>query len=667
MKNNLNDNYTTNSVITLIKTANPKWVGKKYSQSKQGLLKHAKAYVTEAIATPILVDSASDMAELLGLVTSSTNLCIVPDRFINSVIDVDFNVVTEQKLKTLLGSQKEPVAGVNDIDENSYAARLKTSVEPSKWVLIDCDNASGMPEHLQGLSVKKRLEYLEPITPGISTCERVELRSSSSRVTKGFGGARSHAWIAVNRPDLIENLREHVRVNMVVEGLYFESPRYSRQEPSNQIGSEPRTVIDLAVWVNGRIVFNSLPQLDETVTDYSVVGADIQIVNDGAGSLDISWAEDLISHDMLSIYRSKTGKNLKYSQGKTSWTIQCDGVLKPETEIEVKGTIKSLEKWALKIPYGGKLRCEAPFRASQSEAAVIFKQDDGKISVYDIGNQTTYPLTYDSTDFENLDKEIVVKESVPEIELTGLLGSIADFSYKTSLYPSKSLAVFTAFASFGALVGYGYVAPGGLKLSQYTLVAMPTGTGKESQKRVVEEVLGAFETGYLLTSFAASRQALHENLTNKAIGQSIRNQGLQDVTDDDFKKIRASLANADGPYFGSVSVEDEVHRHFNVGNQVHKSELRDFLLELYTATGFIRPVSSMTNKYVGFRAPAYSLHGFSTPGELATSLGDNASANGLIGRFMIYATHERPHKNIIVLMRPFMSCINHKTPDKSVC
>ena len=140
--------------------------------------------------------------------------------------------------------------------------------------------------------------------------------------------------------------------------------------------------------------------------------------------------------------------------------------------------MQSLQEWLVNIPYGGKLRCEAPFRESQSEAAVIFKRDGG-VSVYDVGNQTNYLLTDDRQAYAGTHEITMV--TPPTIELDGLLADIAGYAYDTSLYPGRALSCFTAIVTLGAMCGYGYVTPTGLKLSQYSAVAMPTGTGKESQ------------------------------------------------------------------------------------------------------------------------------------------------------------------------------------------
>ena len=649
----LNYQNDTDSIITLVHSVMPSTLGKTYKSVDGQIIKNSVAHICTGEAEPVLVETADDLVDILEQVAESDDLCIIPGHFTGANLGDSFKIVTEKRLGEMAS---QPKRGLNTIEDVNYAARLKTGISSSKWLLIDCDDAPGMPIKLQGMTIEERLTYLEPIVPGISKCERVELLSSSARVGKELAGIASHAWVQINRPDLIENLREHVRVKMVTEGLYFQSPRYSRSEPGTKVGSEPKTVVDLAVWIPGRIVFNSKPRLLAGMEDYKVFGADILIVNPDAGMLDIEWVQDLPNLDDIALYQHKTGSKLKYNSAGSRLKVEAGGLLKLDTEIESNGQVKNLQEWLLEIPNGGKLRCEAPFRESQSEAAAIFKGEDGGVSVYDIGNQTNYPLTVDQPEQESNDK--VSNTTPPIIELDGLLGAIADYAYDTSLYPDRALSCFTAIVTLGAMCGYGYVTPTGLKLSQYSAVAMPTGTGKESQKLAVTQVLSAFDKDHLLMSFGASSQALQTSFKGKAIESLLRCDGRASaMSEEDVAKAVKIIGGNGCPHFSSICMEDELHRHLDAAKNQYKTELRDLMLELYTATNFIRPTTAMTNAYVPYRAPAFSLHGFTTPGELASALGNNSSSNGFVGRFMVFATSERPAKNYSVFANDFSVCV----------
>ena len=79
---------------------------------------------------------------------------------------------------------------------------------------------------------------LEPVLPGVSTCERIEYLSSSARVVKtgGAEGPRlaTHALVRVSHPEKIETLHACLMIATVNAGLAFESPRHSKSEPGKK-------------------------------------------------------------------------------------------------------------------------------------------------------------------------------------------------------------------------------------------------------------------------------------------------------------------------------------------------------------------------------------------------------------------------------------------------
>lgn len=285
---------------------------------------------------------------------------------------------------------KDTPGGVQETDGEKYAARDKRGIEPSDWILIDADNPEGIPNSWKVLNMQERLELLEPLVPGISTCSRVQYRSSSARVVKDDeqSGGVTHAWMQISDPAKMEILREHVKVQMQLRGLSFASPRY-RRETGEVIGSDARTVIDLAVWVPGRLVFCSKPVV--LAEGYSDAGADIKIVNPDGGVLNVSSIELSSGRDLIQL-QGKTGRVLAYSQNK-GLKVSDTGTLTPDTLIEIKGVSKPLSEVVADLKPGDKVRCETPFRASRSEAAFIRIKDDGVPLLHDVGTSTNYYLS----------------------------------------------------------------------------------------------------------------------------------------------------------------------------------------------------------------------------------------------------------------------------------
>jgi putative DNA primase/helicase len=265
------------NTVTIVKTRLPSRVCKRYELVDDVLEKHAVATILHADAIPKHAATADEMMAILREVTDSTDCALVCGQWKGG--DQPFEVITEAELAKLAGSEIGKVeGGVHEIDGRRVAARLKRCFVASAWTLFDADNPAGMPDAWYSLPIQERFKLLEPILTGITDCERIEVRSSSARVSAdGSFGIASHAYMRVNKGE-------------------------------NGLSS----------------------------TDY--------------------------------------------------------GQLTLATEITVKGVVKPLQDWLVDMKPGDKLRCEAPFRASESEAGVIFLMPNGKPCVYDVGTSTTHHL-----------------------------------------------------------------------------------------------------------------------------------------------------------------------------------------------------------------------------------------------------------------------------------
>ena len=378
--------------MTIIKSIKPLTLGKRYELDADGkITKSVVANIWEGEAIAGAGATPERLASLLKHACEASDVALMSGRFLNAKSKEPVNLVTERRLADVMGCELQAVpGGVQLVDGEKCAARVKRGIEPGCWILIDADNPAGIPEELAAMTLQERLEFLEPIVPGIRICTRVEYRASSARVVKNGqkpGGA-THAWIQISDAAQLEVLREHVRVQMQLQDRSFPSPRYSR-ETGQIIGSEARTVIDLAVWLLGRLVFCSKPEV--LMDGYHVAEAGVKIVNPDGGMLDVSGI-DLPSQADLAALREKTGQQLAYSRGQGSLTVKDHSALTLDTPIEVKGHVRALREVVNGMKPDEKLRCETPFRASQSEAAFIRILDDGSPMLHDVGTSTTYYL-----------------------------------------------------------------------------------------------------------------------------------------------------------------------------------------------------------------------------------------------------------------------------------
>jgi putative DNA primase/helicase len=379
--------------LTLIRAKIPNKVCKIYSMNSTGhLIKESVANISEGQAKKVEVLDAEDMSNLLKRVTETSDIVLCPGVWHGSEVLEQFRLVTSGKLSRLIGTENsQPPAGVVTHNGAKMGARLARGIDYSSWVLLDADNPPGIPFEWAQMNITQRLQLWEPFVPGISACERVELRSSSSRVVQyaSAPGARSHAWIRVSEPNKISLLKTHIAVQMVLRDASFTFDKHNKLDPRKVVGSEPRSVFDLAVFDKGRLVFCAKPEID--VEGYSVVDADVTIVNKGAGPLSLGFV-NLPTTTELRQHRQKSGLNIELSHTGTNVQTVEKGLLSFDTEIEVKGRIRLLSEWIEDMSPGNKIRCESPFRKSQSEAAFIGMEKTGRPFVYDIGNGTKYTL-----------------------------------------------------------------------------------------------------------------------------------------------------------------------------------------------------------------------------------------------------------------------------------
>lgn len=421
--------------ITILTSSFPERVCKTYTLVNGALDKRAVANVVKAKAKTVQIETAADLVAVLQEVTESHNQVIVPGRWIDG--EEPFEVITEKELRKLAGVKDEEIeGGVHEVGCRRVAARLKRSIINSEWALFDADDPEGMPPEWLGMPIAQRLEMFEAILPGISKCERVEVRSSSARVSDNgtFGGA-SHAYIRLSDPAKLETLRAYVSVEMVLKGLSFPSPRHSRSEPGKVIGHAHRTLFDTAVWVPGRLIFCAKPDISQA-PGYEVADADIRIVNDGAGPLDVSWLEPPEPKQLVE-YRRTTGVRMRLTKGENGLTSTDYGQLTLDTEITVKGAVKPLQAWLTGMKPGDKLRCEAPFRASVSEAGVIIVMKNGKPCVYDVGTSTTHHLVTApmKADFD----ELVAEAKCLTPDDTDAIAEVAGMAAKLKPVPRETI------------------------------------------------------------------------------------------------------------------------------------------------------------------------------------------------------------------------------------
>ena len=385
-----------NHTVTIIDSIKPAVVRKKYTMTDDGMKKTVIASITEGVGVSREITTAREFADLLAEVTESESLVICAGEWMGAD-DKPFRIIPEEELARILNSRVGEVAGgVIHKDGKRISARLKRGITPSVYALFDADNPPGMPAAWAAMSIGERLTLWEAILPGISSCERIELRGSSARVRREGepGQQATHAWIKVSDASKIGLMKAHVGVEMVNRGLSFAFEKLSRSPKTKGkvIGIEHRSLFDLAVFDTGRLVFCAQPDVSDA-PGYVCDDAAITIANEGGGSLDLSFLT-IPKPSALREYCRNTGIKLEIKatpNGGGLSVVSC-GQLSATTEITRRGSTQTLAAWVDGLQPGEKLRCEAPFRESYSEAAFIRLSDSGQPFIYDVGNGTTYRI-----------------------------------------------------------------------------------------------------------------------------------------------------------------------------------------------------------------------------------------------------------------------------------
>ena len=279
-----------------------------------------------------------------------------------------------------------------------------------------------MPETWMRLTLAERLELFDRpgLLPGVSKCLRIEYRGSSARVVNDGGNQKpgaSHALIRINDALMLDAMRVHVRVQSVLQDLAFKAPKLSQKTPGKIAGYSHLTLFDWSVWALGRLIFNAEPDVSKA-PGYRVLDVDVRIVNPEGGVLDVSWITRPDASAMAAL-RTRTGLDIRLTGERRAskadvgtadaedneedspgdslgggFALHEYKTLKLDTEIEAGGAIKPLGDWLVEMIDQdiAHLRCEAPFRDSDSEAAFVRIAPDGNVFVHDSGMTTNYHL-----------------------------------------------------------------------------------------------------------------------------------------------------------------------------------------------------------------------------------------------------------------------------------
>lgn len=408
------------AIITVVRDPS-NYLGKQFSINPAGTIdKKSSVSLSLGIAIQHHVPTHEDLVNLLDQVGDDPHAAIINARFKDIAVGEEFIILSGREIEERFSipcADRERQNGVHHLEYrgNPYKAvgRFKENVEPSNWQLLDRDVDSHTPQQFSDLSIEDWLGKLATIIPGVDQVNYVFVPSASSRVARGgqtVGGGNGHVWVYVQNPSDMERVRSAVLPLAWHQDMAWNKPRHSKKDASEIVGQGQATLVDQSVWTPGRLVFDGQPVVGDGL---SVVQLSAQITLRANVALDTS-AVVLLDHKELLSSSRKAGVSFeRRSDGSIRITAND---LQLSTEIETQRQGLTTVRELLVAGMADKLRCQAPFRDSESWAAFIGVNQDGIPFVFDHGTGTTHWLTeFEQDDAKLIKAGAVIDAALPDV------------------------------------------------------------------------------------------------------------------------------------------------------------------------------------------------------------------------------------------------------------
>lgn len=410
------------AVITVVRDPNHK-LGKRFALDSDGIVsKKSAVHLSFGIAVQHDVPTPESFVELLNKVGADPNAAIINASFDGIPVGEEFAILSEREFEKRLSipcSDREKQKGVHTIEHDGknikVVGRFKENIRPSSWQLLDRDVDAQTPAEFATLSDVEWLSALAKILPGIDQVTTVSTRSTSSRVMRdgeAVGGGNGHVWIKLDNPDDAERVRAAIIFRAAQSGLTWLKARFSRTEPGKVVGQSLTTIIDPSVWTPGRLVFIGKPVVGDGLTVAPLTPVIHQREHD---SLDTAAVVLPDAGKVREITR-KAGGEMSVSTGHSGLRISAND-LTLDTELETENDGVLTVRQLVERGNTGKIRCQTPFRASESWAAFFNTNADGIPFVHDVGTSTTHWLNaFEAEEVRIIPAQADVKQLMPKVK-----------------------------------------------------------------------------------------------------------------------------------------------------------------------------------------------------------------------------------------------------------
>jgi putative DNA primase/helicase len=386
-----------NPIITVVRDPDH-FLGKRFDTNPDGSIsKSSNVRLSFGIAVQHHVPTHDALVKLLNSVGDDPHAAIINASFDGIEVGEKFVILSEKETEKRLGiatGDRKRQQGVHTIEYNGKpikaVGRFKENVRPSNWQLLDRDVDSHTPEKYVDLTAEAWLSTLASIIPGVDKVSYVETPSSSSRVNregKPVGQGNGHIWVYANDPDDIDRFRSGIIILAAQADMTWLKPRYSSTEEDKVVGNSLTTIVDPSVFTPGRLVFDGQPTAS---SEFTVMPLNAVVHQGEHEALDTA-AANLPDPKTIKEITRKAGVEMNVRMGSKGLKVTAND-LTLDSEIETKQYGIVAVRELIKLGATEKIRCQTPFRASESWAAFYSVNPDGIPFVYDNGTSTTHWL-----------------------------------------------------------------------------------------------------------------------------------------------------------------------------------------------------------------------------------------------------------------------------------
>jgi len=388
---------SSSAVITVVRDPEHP-LGKRFNIDSDGKVsKKAEVKVSFGIAEMHHVPTAESFVDLLTEVGNDPHAAIINAVFSGIKIGEPFLLLSAREIEVRTGissSKREQQAGIHYVahEGKQYKAvgRFKENVRPSTWQLLDRDIDKYTPPEFAKLTTEEWLVAAKKILPGLDQVTTVHAPSTSSRVLRDgqpIGAGNEHVWFMFRDAAEVERLRPALLVLAAKADLTWLKPRHSRNDPAKVVAQSLITLIDTSVWTTGRLVFIGQPTVSGGLTVNPISPTIFRRQEAALDTREIRMPDDKTIRELT----RKAGVEMQLSTGRNGLTLAVhDLTLDTELETEHEGvlSVRELLVRGTKV----KVRCQTPFRDSESFAAFYSLNPDGKPFIHDVGTGTTHWL-----------------------------------------------------------------------------------------------------------------------------------------------------------------------------------------------------------------------------------------------------------------------------------